>query len=470
MSRSRYNSLMKRAHIRVILATLPLVLAAGGLLLSGLGWPGDARAQTCTPELAEQKRSPCKKWRTKEAQAAMQTMRMDEVAADYRGQGTTVVHIETEIPWLDAAEFFSGERLFGDCSLPRDRSRDIDGYAPGGNSCRVKWTQCFGVNPFNQSNCEFNLGPRQGHATAAVQGLAMAAPEADIITLKLLAFTDEFFAEAIDWLLSPSEAFDGQSPAEHFNVVAVTVGWTVILHYTQTDPKFGIIGVFNEPCEVHNPNRGAGGNQLKYVSDWLVAHDVNTERFRYDAFATAARRLREAGIVPLAGAMNYHARSKSRDEQGREVEQKFVSPNGIAFPACLDSYLAVGGIAPNYQALQNRPSNRLRFMTTNAHPTLTDVVAPGGASSFSVPLAAAAIARLKSSALLPQAGFEDIVRLLRTTNNAPARAGFSCAPQTVFPPETEPAELGCPAELPDWTLPVIDMDAAVQAAERARDQ
>ena len=91
-----------------------------GLATLSILFSGPAAAETCGELETNNKRHPCKPWFASKHNAALETMNAAEAHRKYRGQGTAVVHIEPEIPWLKALDATSSKPLFGDCSLPKD--------------------------------------------------------------------------------------------------------------------------------------------------------------------------------------------------------------------------------------------------------------------------------------------------------------------------------------------------------------
>jgi hypothetical protein len=420
-------------------------------------------AAFCSEADVANKRNPCKPWRTELYDNALVTMNAADVHEQYRGQGTTVVQIETTIPWVEAIDSLSGEPLFGDCGLPAGRRNDHIGYAPTGADCKIKWVRCFGTSRDGKTNCKFNPGPRQGHATVVAQGIVKAAPDANIVSLKLQGFNGPNYAAAVDWLLTPAADFAGKSPAEYWNVVAVNVSWGMLAVSPPELPGIKIRGVFSEYCELENPEPAKGPRPEKYVDDWERTHGRQFRRERFTGLQSHSQKLLDAGIPVLFAANNF----LSLRERPRDSNEKFVALNGVGFPACLRENFAVSGVNHNYMYLRERP-NRLRFISSNVHREMTTFVTPGGgAASLATPLASGAIAVLKSSGLAPDADIEQLIDWLRTSDNLPAPAGFSCAPDQGHFPPGEPDAFRCPKEIPAYYLPVLDLAAASAAAKSA---
>jgi hypothetical protein len=257
--------------------------------------------------------------------------------------------------------------------------------------------------------------------------------------------------------------FDGKTPAEYWNLVAANFSDVSgsLAFGLATYPGGRKTALFSESCAVSNPQPDAVRRPEKYVSDWLAIHNPRAKIDSMADWGPSSRALRDAGVMPLFAALNV----LFAQQVGDEPEQKYKSVNGIGFPACLPETFAVSGIVPDYP----ERTNKWQYIGTNSHPFLTDVVAPGGASSFSTALATGMVALLKSANLAPEAKIEELAGYLASSDKPPARAGWSCdmrATQTPLPPGEHPS-LGCDAlDDPFYEKPVLDARAAVAAARR----
>lgn len=404
--------------------------------------------------------SRCKPYGGERYNTALATLNAAEVHTDFRGQGTTVVHMEPWTPRIDAYDRLSGRAIFGNCAVPRRKPADSAGWAPTGNNCRVKWVQCFGAARTGGGPCELITGRAQDHATIVAQGIATVAPDADIISLALpFEFSGRDYAAAVDWLLTPSDVFGGRSPAEYWNVVALNVSYP-LLAAPIPDTKTWISGLFTGQCALENPDPAAEPQPGKYVDDWVRHHGREYDRAQYQGYLTHNAKLLAAGIIPVFGANNELTKRISKDAEGKRRTERFVSSLGIGFPGCLGNNVFVAAIAPDYP----QRKNKWRFIGSNSHPELTTLVAPGGATSFSAPLVAGAVAVLRSPGLAPAATPEEIQGYLRDPAAPRAPAGISCVPvQDAFPDGANPA-LGCVEGALPYELPVLDLPAAVAAA------
>ena len=107
---------------------------------------GNSAANACNDLDINDPRHPCGNWLSNDYSIALETIRASDVHDEHQGQGTTVVQIENYIPWLEAIDGGSDEALFGDCELNAGLRNAENGFAPQGDSCRVKWVQCSNLS------------------------------------------------------------------------------------------------------------------------------------------------------------------------------------------------------------------------------------------------------------------------------------------------------------------------------------
>jgi len=420
-----------------------------------------ASAQSCTENAIANPQDACGEWYAEQYDVALETVRAAEVHKHHRGQGTTVVQLEPYIPWMKARDGGSSEPLFGDCAIPAGRVDAEKGYEPAGDNCRIKWVQCFDFVEFANKRCSFSHGPRQTHATNVAQGIISMAPDTNLIALKLLPFDGRNYAAAIDWLLTPNGQFDNLSPADYWNVVAVSASYDFGAGRAPGNRDTKVRALFAEYCELENLTGAGGPMPERYVKDWMLAHSGKARLDRVKGFVTHSAKLRDAGILPVFGGHNYLGK-REYIADGKKRTDRFVSPNGMAFPGCLRETYGISAVAPDYF----KRTNKWTYVASNSHPEVTQLLAPGGAGSFSVPLVSGAVAVLKSANLQPAASLADLERYLSHSELVPAEAGISCIPVQDPFPLGESAALGCKGtELP-YTLPVLDLKAATGAAAK----
>jgi hypothetical protein len=455
---------------------------------------------------------------------ALTAINAGEATSAYTGTGTAVVQFEPANLELSAYYSDSEERVFGDCGAPAVRNQlvknlkqllegaekkiavktlldyDRTGWVPTGSECKVAWVMHAG-------GCSWGSCGRlkmRRHPTSVARGILAVAPDTKIISIALQSLNGNEYKHAVEWLTTPpakldelnayysglnhyyddatrkeyyESIFGDKSPAEHWNIVAANAsltsgssgGMRVPVAARNPNAKAFVHAAFSEPCELSNPGTSEAAPQ-KYLDDWWAAHGVPEKRLAsYRHWDTHSALLKASSIIPLFASGNFLTEEKQTDT-GKWLEI-FVSQTGVEFPACLSETLAVSAVNNEYDKLP--VNNRQSYIGTNAHPTLTDFVAPGGATSFSTPLMSGAVAVIKSANLAPHASADEVIGFLQQSNKQPAPAGFSCSgarkPATdIFPP-SEHDSLNCqsPSEkyVPPYALKVLDLKAAVDAAQ-----
>lgn len=444
----------------------------------------------------------------------------------YNGSGTAIVQFENEAARIDA-RFGSiqkpGESVFGACThvaAATTGHTDVTGWAPGGSNCKIAWVMCFAGMRLNdllgdsppltqlerrQTTCS-TAGPDRAHVTYAATALATVAPGAKIIAIKIEQNSAYAFKRAVEWLLHPSSdrawylangytqeealyyanTFGGRSPAAAWNVVATTASISPLVSPT-------VASAFSVTCKASpNPDsRIPAPNE--YVRDWSAQYQkplwmLNFDRFygrlkvdaeeAYEAnlvfsyvyFEPYIAMLRDNGIMPFFPAGNILLADTATGSA-----KKFVTPNGITFPACVEGAFAVSGAKPDYAQYAGDLAAYRRYIGTNSHPTMTDfVVAATGASSHDTPVAAAAVAVLKSANLAANADVSTIESYLRqgaVRSGLPEiPAGLTCRAERAdsslpFPggaPHFAHASLDCPDK--EYKLPVLHLGKSIELA------
>jgi hypothetical protein len=463
------------------------------------------------------------------------TMNVAGAHQNYTGEGTALVHMENKAIFWDA-EYkpgvpLAGKPLFGGCDKP-DGANDQRGWSPedvagSEEGCKVVWVMCFRSGPVypTRRSCAIKSADRY-HATNVAQGLSLVAPGAKIISIQINSTSGRAYQLAAEWLTTPSsdeawylahafteaEAnfynthFGGASPAEFWNIVAINgaynhsggkVGLDANGNYdfNNSDETPWVEGkiksTFSESCDASNPDRKKGLRPDKYIDDWWLLHGAELAwgTGAYEGYDLGSATLQTHGIMPFFAAGNWVWKKKQRNVAGEKElpDTKFATQNGVGFPACLSETFAVSSVGGTYD---NGRTNRWKYVGSNVHPQLTDFVAPGGATSFSTPMVAGAVAVLRSNNLTPKASIDDIKRYLgaiRTDGageiNNEVEVGFSCDPDVKMPegidifPLGEHSSLNCnngdPVPEPyasPYTKTVIDLGAAVELAVQDRDE
>ena len=418
--------------------------------------------------------------------AALQSMNHAAVAAEYSGEGTAVVQFERANLYWNAVEASNSTTLFGDCNAPRGRSKQLDslGWVPTGADCQVAWVMC--VRADSRTGDRRSCAVRNAvHATNVAKAIVAVASNTRVVSIKLARMDGRAYRDAVSFLTTPTtdanypnrwyrerglsaryygyyqRIFAGKTPAEYWNLVAANVSDAppVLVFGQANHPAGNRAALFSESCSVSNPDPAAGARPEKYVDDWLAVNNPNSKVLSVADWGPASQRLRKAGVMPLAAALNVLFARQVGDEQ----PEKYKSVNGVGFPACLPETFAVSGIVPDYP----ERNNKWQYIGTNVHPVLTDFVAPGEATSHSTPLVAGMVALLKSANLAPSASIDAVKEYLAASAKPRAKAGWSCdmrSTQTPFP-EGEHPSLDCSAlEDPFYEKPVLDAQAAVNAA------
>jgi hypothetical protein len=429
---------------------------------------------------------------------AIDVMEAADLLEIYDGSGTAVVKFENKVVFLNA-EFTdpttkqpNGEMVFGDCmhiSAPIGGS-DMRGWAPGGD-CKVAWVMCFEVPQGSDANdpmrgvrapCTVE-DPDRYHSTSVGNGLASVSPGAKIIAIKIKNNMGEAFKHAVDWLLQPSsdydwylangytpdeasyynDTFNGLSPAEFWNVVATSASISTII--ASFDNPL-MLGVFSRQCTfAPNPEPELGPDSHEYLLDWHAENIGYLPEIFMKAwgdYEPSIKRLKNNNIMPFFASDNFLWQDPN------DHSHKFVTPGGVAYPACLADSFAVSGVASFYNDITIY--GRQHYIGSNAHPTMTDFVSPAGsATSLSTPVVAASAAVLKSSNLAPDADIDAIVNYLKQSALPEASSGFSCEnrnsethPPAPFPANAHPS-LDC-SGTPPYTLPVLHLGEAINSA------
>lgn len=470
----------------------------------------------------------------------LDTMGAADLVSTYNGSGTAIVQFEYGVAFIDArlgSKDMPGKFVFGNCervSAANTGRSDATGWAPGGNDCKIAWVMCFEGMPNSSltdgapartqlerrntacAATETSETKDRAHATNVAAGLATVASGAKIIAIQ--TNTSYAFKRAVEWLLHPSsdtawylvndytleeaayyaKTFGGLSPAKYWNVVATNASINV-LAYEDADVNQTISAAFSSVCKA-TPNPDVSSlAPYEYVRDWQKQYlyrslllEVQTEivdlynlQMQADEIVQAVfdvtveyyepyiAMLRDHGIIPFFAASNNLAWDAA-------ARKGFVTPNGIGFPACLPGSVAVSGARSDYHLAryQDDPASRRRYISSNAHSTMTDYVVPAmSATSYSTPVAAAAVAVLKSVNLAPNADIEMIAGYLNQgallSDLPEISAEISCHPAAVyalpFPggfPFFADASLDCMAE--SYTLPVMHLGNAIQLAAQDR--
>jgi len=444
----------------------------------------------------------------------------------YNGSGTAIVQFENEVARIDA-RFGSvqqpGESVFGTCThvaAATTGRTDATGWVPGGSNCKVAWVMCFagmrltdlvsGSPPLTQlerrqTNCS-TADPDRAHVTYAATALATVAPGSKIIAIKIEQNSAYAFKKAVEWLLHPSSdsawylangytqeeavyyanTFGGRSPAAAWNVVATTASISPLVSPT-------VASAFSVTCKATpNPDSKIPA-PYEYVRDWSAQYQkakwvLNFERFlgglgvdaedAYEANFRAAyvyfepyiSILRDNGVMPFFPSGNILLADTATGST-----KAFVTPNGITYPACVGGAFAVSGAKPDYAQYAGNLGAYRRYIGTNSHPTMTDfVVAATGTSSHATPVAAAAVAVLKSSNLAANADVSTIERYLKlgaVRSDLPEiPAGLTCRAERAdsslpFPggaPHFAHPSLDCPDK--EYTLPVLHLGKSIELA------
>jgi len=456
---------------------------------------------TVPAELATQEDTVPYHWVQNDYAAALDTMGATELISSYTGEGTAVVHFEQWSPFLnaefvDANDNPTGDLVFGHCDhiVTPPGQTDYRGWVPGGEDCKVAWVMCFAAPSWDDDPTEtledrhqYCAGsPVSGaanqtqvypeyHPTSVANGIATVAPGARIIAIQIQNGRSIPYKLAVEWLLHPSSDFDwylangysdeeaiyynqvfgGLSPAKYWNVVAVTV------RIKPMRDSEGLLGVFSQPCSfAANPEPELGLAYDEYVLDWHTQYLENPEaRFlrHWKYFDSHSQLLKDAGIMPFFNALNFLYVDSE--------EETFVTPNGLGFPACLESNFSVSGIPANYMEKAEGWGNH--YIGTNSSPTMTDFLSPAGAGSFATPVVAASVAVLKSNNLHPDATIAEVIAYLEETELPEGPSHYSCIDTENFDSAPFPAaahpSLDCAAE-PDYTLPILHLGAAIGKA------
>jgi hypothetical protein len=363
--------------------TLCVFLGVVVLFLSGCGTGGADPDESSIPEVvvpdtvdpagAAQKTTVQGNWVQEDYETALATMGATTLVGTYTGAGTAVVLFEQSTPFLnaelvDADGNPTGEMVLGNCdnSVTPPGHADYGGWAPGGPDCKVAWVMCFaqpswnddptgvlddrhqycGGSPYTDWDNLFQVTSGH-HATTVANGIATVAPAAKIITIQIQGGFSVPYKLAVEWLTHPSSDFDwylangytvdeaiyynqvfgGLSPAKYWNVVATTGSLNGLY------AGDGLLGVFSEPCSFGaNPEPELGLAYHEYLLDWHTQYraSAQSEFLRsWKYFDSHSQLLKDAGILPFFAAHN----ELYRDAAG----QKFIIPNGVTFPACLES-------------------------------------------------------------------------------------------------------------------------------------
>jgi len=463
----------------------------------------------------------------------LDTMGATDLVNTYTGSGTGIVQFEYGVAFIDArlgSKDMPGEFVFGNCrgvSAGQTGRSDATGWAPGGSDCKIAWVMCFegmpetslvdGVPAKTQlerrntacAATETSETRHRAHATNVAAGLATVASGAKIIAIQ--TNTSYAFKRAVEWLLHPSsdaawymaneytqdeatyyaKTFGGLSPAKFWNIVATNASINV-LGYEDINLNQTISAAFSGVCSA-NPNPDLGSLvSAHYVRDWQMQYqyrslllEAQTEivdvyelemaadeivqavfDVTVEYYESSIAMLRDSGIIPFFAASN----SLLWDT---EAKKGFVTPNGIGFPACLPGSVAVSGARSDYHLAQYQDNlaSRRRYISSNAHPTMTDFVVPAmSATSYSTPIGAAAVAVLKSANLASYADIETVLGYLKQgellSDLPEISAESSCHADAVyslpFPggfPFFADASLDCMAE--PYTLPVMHLGEAI---------
>lgn len=327
------------------------------------------------------------------------------------GQPVRVVVLDTPIRFNQTG--------FNQCSRPGGAD-DVDGWQPNGIDCPIIWAQCIPIPtwvpppgsgwPLCYYNPTYNPSTNP-HGENVARAILSVAPDVEIVTLTAWTLKD-----ALDWLLTPNNAFGNATPVTHFNIVAVN-------YSTVVNPKTipaSLIGPLEEnevvypetfsdeqlhnlrgkhweqPCTDSAIDAWYAG-QVAEGRTWVPINSMpNIEAVKLETEIAA---LRSAGALLVNAAGNDSALR-----------------NGAHFPGCIPDITTVGVISEDYE----NHSPELPVLLTD-HPSLVDIVSPAGyepvtaqaaiATSFSTPIVSGAVALMKAS-ITPAKSIDEIEQLL----------------------------------------------------------
>jgi hypothetical protein len=468
----------------------------------------------------------------------LQAMGIDQLHPQFDGSGAAVVNIEPGLLYLGATNI-NDEKVFGNCKTesgadgsfgwsPREMLENDDGTyseSTASDRCKVAWVMCFAAPGYLETRAGKAAAGRQdctiantAHATTTAAGIATIAPGADIIAIDIGRndINDaKVYRLVIDWLLNPTDPanavaqqwyddngfgahktryariFRGQSPAEFWGIVSLSGSMTARNNanplYSQVcsaEPNPGTADATKYILDWHRYVQGVEyslgkrnpGEWKNWRKQWPGQDGVFTDQAELDfeldewqpslyrAYDTHSKKLRQAGIMPIFAAHNYITKAPL-----------YRTPNGVSFPACLNSTYAVSGISARYQGFHRKyegvktyhwedPNSRDHYVGSNAHPELTDMVVPAGpASSYGTPVAAAAVAVMRSAGYAQNATLATMEQLIAQSNYS-APVGETCKNVPGYTwgitspdlPSWADPSLACEAVAP-YRLPVLSL-------------